>query len=496
MKSNIFRILFFALAIFYCLNLYAQTVSTQLDNLFTSPQYPLNGNTLVAKNGKVIYQKSFGFADEKNNILNNENSKFQLASITKIFTSTAILQLKDKGKLNLDDSLAEYFPDFLYPEITIRHLLTHTSGLPDFQMFEELVANNREKVFTNSDIIPALKNLNKPLLFKAGESWSYSNSGYCLLALLIEKLSGMKFEDYIRQQIFIQAKMNDSYFETDPPKTSDANNTKTQVYPTLYAKELQTVNMPRWRGFTGNGGIITTTGDMLKFDQALYSGKLLKHQSLDEAFRPMKLNDGKNAKTDSLNSFYGLGWFIFEDESIGKIVWHGGGRLGIVTAFLRNITKKQTVVVFDNSFNRQTYRIGLGAMNILNNKSFNFPKKSLVRDFGLTLVEQGIDEAFCKLIELKSDSANYYIDEAEMAELAFQLIDDVTLANHQQLALESAKLLTVYFPESSNAYEAYGEILSKTGKKDAAISIYKKAIVLNPKNEDAKKSLNDLLNKK
>lgn len=492
MKKNIFKISLFVLVICCCSNLLAQNVSKQLDTLFTSLQYPVNGNVLVAENGKVIYKKSFGFSDEKNKLLNKEYSKFQLASVTKIFTSTAILQLKDKGKLKLDDSFSKYFPEFPFPDITIRHLISHTSGLPDFQIFEEVVAKNPGRVFTNSDIIPTLNNWKKTLLFKSGESWSYSNSGYCLLALLVEKLSGLKFEDYVRQQIFVPAQMNDSYFETDVLKSPDVKTTKNQVYPTLFAKELQAVEMPRWRGFKGNGGIIATSADMLKFDQALYSGELLKQLTLDEAFTPMKLNDGKSAKTDTLNSFYGLGWFILEDESQGKIVWHGGGRPGIVTVFLRNITKKQTAIVFDNSFNRQTYRIGLAAMNILNNKPFTFPKKSLVRNYGLTLTESGIDEAFCKLIELKSNP-NYYIDEAEMAELAFQLLDDDKVLKHEELALETAKLLTIYFSESSNAYEAYGEVLTKVGKKDAAISMLKKAIALNPQNEDAKKSLDEIL---
>lgn len=141
MKLKTIKVLFALLfcATFYNSNTFAQTVSEQLDILFTSPQYSVNGNVLVAENGKVFYRKSFGLADAKNKLPNNENSRFEIASITKTFTSTAILQLKDKGKLNLDKPFVKYFPDFPYPEITIRHLLSHTSGLPDLQIFEELV---------------------------------------------------------------------------------------------------------------------------------------------------------------------------------------------------------------------------------------------------------------------------------------------------------------------------------------------------------------------
>lgn len=495
MKLKTVKIVFALLfcATFYNSNTFAQTISEQLDIFFTSPQYSVNGNVLVAENGKVIYRKSFGLADAKNKLPNTENSRFEIASITKTFTSTAILQLKDKGKLNLDKPFVKYFPDFPYPEITIRHLLSHTSGLPDLQIFEELVKKNPNKIFTIADIIPAFKSWKQPLAFKAGENWSYSNSGYCLLALLVEKLSGLKFEDYVRQHIFEPAKMSDSYFETDELKNTDTNKAKNQRYPQLYAKELQAVQIPKWNSFTGNGGIVSTTNDLLKFDQTLYSGKLLKQATLDEAFMPMKLTNGKNAKTDSIDdALYGLGWFIFEDESAGKIVWHGGGRPGVVTVFLRNITKKQTVVVFDNSFNRATYRLGANAMNILNSKPIVTRKKSLVHDYGITLVENGTDEAFSKLVGLKSNTATYYLDEGEMNDLAYQLLYEATFAKHDELALEVAKLNAVFFPDSFNVYDTYGEILAKTGKKDAAILMYKKSIALNPKNEAGKKALEEL----
>ena len=471
----------------------AQTIPEQLDRLFTSRQYPVNGNVLVAENGKTIYKRSFGFADAKNKLLNNEDSRFQLASITKIFTSTAVLQIRDKGKLNLDDPYIKYFPDFPYPEITIRHLLSHTSGLPDLQIFEDLVEKYPDKAFTNADVIPALKMWKKPLQSKPGEAWSYSNSGYCLLALLIEKLSGTKFEDYVREQIFTPAKMNDSYFETDDLASSDSKKAKEQRYPLIFDTELKGVADEKWKRITGNGGIISTTDDLLKFDQALYSGKLLKQSSMDEAFTPEKLTNGKNARTSTLDALYGLGWFIFEDESAGKIVWHGGGRPGIATVLLRNLTRRQTVVVFDNSFNRETYRIGVNAMNILNGKAIDIRKKSLAHDYALTLIEKGADAAFCKLIELKSNTATYYLDEDEMNDLALQLLYAGTSANHNELALEVAKLNIAFFPDSFNVYDTYGEILAKIGTKEMAIEMYRKSIFINPKNEGGKKALAKLL---
>lgn len=482
-------------AIFSVSITFSQTVPEQLEALFTSPQYPVNGSVLVAEHGKVIYKKSFGFADAKNKLMNREESRFQLASITKIFTSTAILQLRDKGKLNLDDPLNRYFPEFPYPDISIRHLLSHTSGLPDFQIFEELVEKSPSKTFTNADIVPALKAWKTPLASKPGDSWGYSNPGYCLLALLIEQVSGLKFEDYVRQQIFVPTGMANSYFETDKLPAPDLNKAKEQSYRLLFDNELQAVEMAKWRGFTGNGGIISTAGDLLRFDQALYSGRLLKPSTLDDAFSPVRLNNGKSAKTTTLDASYGLGWFIFEDQPTGKIVWHGGGRPGVVTVFLRNVTKKQTVAVLDNSYNLETYRIGVNAINILNGKPVANRKKSLVRKYALSLIESGPDTAFCKLVELRSDVSRYFLDEDEMNELALQLLYAGTSTNHNELALEVAKLNIAFFPDSFNVYDSYGEILARIGRKDLAISMYRKSVVLNPKNEGGKRALVELLKK-
>lgn len=473
---------------------WAQDIPAQLDGLFTSPLYPVNGNVLVAEHGTAIYKKSFGFADAKRERPNTAASRFQLASVTKIFTSTAVLQLLDKGKLRLDNPFAKYFPEFPYPEITVRQLLSHTAGLPDFQIFEELVEADPSKTFTNADVIPALIRWKQPLAFKPGEAWSYSNPGYCLLALLVEKSSGLKFEDYVRQHIFAPAGMTESYFDTDLRSSPDANKAMEQQYPLLIDKDLQPVEKSKWQGFVGNGGLISTTGDLLRFDKALYSGALLKPHTLEEAFTPAKLTNGQSAQTDTLSALYGLGWFILDTESVGKIVWHGGGRPGVVTMFLRNISKLQTVVVLDNSFNRETYRIGFNAINILNRKPVSIRKKSLVRDYARALIETGSDAAFCKLVALRSDSERYFLDEEEMNDLALQLLYAGTSPNHNDLAVEVARLNIAFFPESFNVYDTYGEILAALGRKELAIAMYRKSIEMNPKNESGKRALEELLN--
>ena len=201
-------------------NAFTQNVQRDLDSYFLalSQNQEFNGNILFAENGGIIYQKSFGYADFKKKIKNTDSTLINVASISKNFTAIAVLQLKEKGKLRLDDTFIKYFPEFPYPEITIKHLLSHTSGLPDNEaLLDSIISKNPGKIITNVDIIPALilYKKAKELRFKTGEKkWGYSNIGYSLLALLIEKVSKQLFDVYLRKEIFIPAGMAHTYLQT------------------------------------------------------------------------------------------------------------------------------------------------------------------------------------------------------------------------------------------------------------------------------------------
>lgn len=250
-------------------------------------------------------------------------------------------------------------------------------------------------------------------------------------------------------------------------------------------------------GFVGNGNIITTATDILKFDQELYAGKLIKQSLLKEAFTPNKLNNNQTVQTNlgGEKASYGLGWFILTDSSSGKIVGHTGGVPGALSILLRNIDKKQTVILFDNAFDKSLYKSGVNAMNILNNKSISTPKQSLTQVYGSTLVDKGIDVAFIKFQELRDDSSHYYLSEEDMNDLGLQLLYEPTFNGHNELALEVLRQSTLLFPNSFNTYDSYGEALAKVGKKDEAIFMYRKSIILNPDNEGGKKMLEELLKK-
>ena len=505
LKSKLF---FFLITLFvFSSNSFGQNSIERIDSFFNSVNNynQINGGILIAENGSVIYKKSFGFADIENKMFNTDSTGFTLASVSKIFTSAAVLQLRDKGKLQLDDPFKKYFSDFPYPDITIRNLLSHTSGLPDYDLYEEQINERPNKIFTINDIIPSLKLWKKPLRSKPGEKWEYSNTNFCLLALLIEKLSDISFQKYIQKNIFIPSKMYNTYFLNDSIHAIDKNRAINYDHPFLYSYKFQNVDSMkqyRWRlynasGFVGQGNIITTTEDLLKFDNALYSGKILKPATLAEAFTPTKLNNGENTNADIGigKACYGLGWFIFNDTTNGKIVWHTGGQPGALSIFLRNISKKQTIIMFDNNFHKSLYVNGVNVMSILNNEPVKTKKISVTQDYGSTLTEKGIDAAFCELQKLQADSIHYYLSEDDMNELGLRLLYEASFNGHKELALEALKLNTLFFPKSFNTYDSYGEALANTGKKEEATFMYKKSLELNPDNEGGKRALEELQKK-
>ena len=194
MKTPLFQLASFLLLITNVC--YSQDKAAVFDAYYSNTSFAhLNGTLLLAEKGQVIYEKSSGFADFVTQIPNTTQSKYNLASISKIITSTVILQLMEKGKLKLEDPIVRYFPEFPYAGITIRHLLTHTSGLPDLELYEDLVKAYPDTVVTNSIIIPQLIVQKRPLYFQPGDKWSYCNTNYELLGLVIEKIT--KTEPYL-----------------------------------------------------------------------------------------------------------------------------------------------------------------------------------------------------------------------------------------------------------------------------------------------------------
>ena len=467
-------------------------IDTFLDNL--DADHNINGNVLIAGDGKILYEKAYGISDAAAGKTNELNTRFVLASVSKPVTAVGVFQLIEKGKLSLDGKVAQYLKAFPYPEITVRHLLAHTSGLPNTdELFSPLLQKDSLRRYTNKDIIPALKSFGKSLHFKAGDKFEYSNTNYSILALLIERKSGFSFRDYMEQFIFRPAKMLNSEilnadFDYDPRYARKYDR------PIHYVDTLRPIELVKqlkrftfnWVGFQGPGNMASTVHDMLAFDQALYKGRLIGERSMEQMFTPNRLNDGSipYRRSGIDQAAYGLGWFIFKDTSGGKVVWHSGGIPGMNTFMLRNLDKKQFIFVTDNA---QNPPIAPELYIILSGKKFTRPR-SLARLYVRALVSRGADYAAAILGQHQTDS-RFSLNEGELNFLGIELMRNGQLL----LALDVLRTNTMLFPRSFNVFDSYAEALMKTGKKEEAIMMYRRSLEINPANESGKKALHILL---
>lgn len=326
-----------------------QKIDSLLNTLYLSGQ--INGNFLIAEKGKVLYKKSFGLANEDTKQLLNENSIFEIASVTKQFTAMAIMILNEKGKLNLDDNISKFIPELaFYKGITIKHLLNHTSGLPDYmELFEKIF--DTSKIATNKDVITIFSQRKPKVLFSPNTQHEYSNTGYALLASIIEVASGETYANFLQKAIFKPLRMNNTFVykrRTTPKKIDN------YAYGYVYSDSLKKYTLPDnlketnfvvWLdGVVGDGGINSTVNDLLKWDRALYTNKLLSKKGLEEVFNLTTLNDNTQIK-------YGYGWEIDNHAEFGKIVFHGGGWPGYATFFARHITNDKTIIILQNHDN-------------------------------------------------------------------------------------------------------------------------------------------------
>ena len=333
----------FSCFLFFSVSVYSQ--QQKFDSLFTA-QKDFSGVVLVAVNGKAIYHKSFGYRKFANQTALQTSDIFELASVTKQFTAMIIMMLKEKGKLNYDD-LAEKYVDIPYKGITIRHLLTHTSGLPDYQDVMDKYWD-KSKVAGNADAIEYINKYAPPKLFEPGTKYTYSNTGYLLLASIAEKASGKDYIDMCRKWIFKKLKMKNTDIRTLEEKKATVNFAIGHIYIQERNKYVRADSFPSsdytiWLGNRkGPGRISSVAADLLKWDQALYTNKLVKQTTLLDAFTPMKLNDGSFSN-------YGFGWTLRTDSAFGKIVSHTGDNPGYKTQIIRYIDKKKAIILLNNN---------------------------------------------------------------------------------------------------------------------------------------------------
>ena len=291
---------------------------------------------LVAKNGKIIYDKGYGYADLEHKVKISPQTKFRIGSITKQFIASGILKLQEDGKLSVNDKLSKYFPDFPRAgEVSIHQLLTHTSGIHSFTNKETFFADVVKPV-TNEKLLDYFKN--DEYDFNPGERYQYNNSGYFLLGLIIEKVTGGSYGDYLKKTFFDPIGMsNTGVYSTRIKITNEALGYE-KVNDTY--KRALNWNMD-WAG--GAGSLYSTTEDLYKWNEAVFNNKVLKPESMKAAFTPVVLNNGSMPPGIQ----YGYGWGLNEYRGVSSI-GHSGGLHGFISQLMRVPKDSLTVVLLTN----------------------------------------------------------------------------------------------------------------------------------------------------
>jgi len=314
-----------------------------------------NGSLLVSCNGNIIYNKVSGWADIKTKIPITDSSAFQLASVSKQFTAVSIAILKDRGKLEFDDDITEYI-NVPYSGITIRNLLNHTSGLPNYMWVTEHYWKNSMPP-SNMEALELFSQVHPDVYFYPNKRFSYSNTNYFFLACIIEKISGLPYPDFIENNIFKPAGMNHSFvYSAAYPENRHNRVTGYNCSRHGFRDIDDTVN----DGVTGDKGVYSTAEDLLKWDKALYSGLFLPDALLQETFTPVKLNNGKEQP-------YGFGFRLSKKDN-NLLVYHNGLWNGFRTSFYRYTASKNTIIVFNNINSTINSRIVDEIEKIINDK--------------------------------------------------------------------------------------------------------------------------------
>ncbi|WP_057937141.1 serine hydrolase domain-containing protein [Algoriphagus resistens] len=304
-----------------------------------------SGVVLVAEKGEILFEEAMGMRTYENQIVLHEDDIFELASLSKQFTAMMIMICKEKGLLDFDDPLSNYI-EVPYPGISIRNLLTHTSGLPDYQSIMD-EHWDKSKVAGNPEILEYLREYAPPKSFEPGAKYEYSNTGYVLLASVVEKVTGEDFVELSKAWIFNPLKMKSTGIRALEEKaavmTFAAGHLKNGDGQFVNANTFHSSDYTVWLGNRkGPGRVSSNVKDLYKWDQALYKEKLVSKKTIEEAFTPFKLDDG-------FLSYYGFGWEIKPQSPFGKMVMHTGDNPGYKTIIVRYIEENKTIIILNNN---------------------------------------------------------------------------------------------------------------------------------------------------
>lgn len=307
-----------------------------------------NGGVLIAKGESIIYEQYKGYKDFKTKEALDEKSPLHIASVSKNFAAAAILKLVQEGKMTINDSMSAFFPNFPYSGITVKMLMNHRSGLPNYVHYLEKMGWDQEQFVTNNDVLNSLYTMHPRPEFRAGTRFSYSNTNYVLLSMIVEKVTAMPYPAYLQKNFFEPFQMNDTYVFslTDSATAIKSYKWNGGIWDYDFLENTY-----------GDKNIYTTPRDLLKWSRALTQGKVLNQSLLDSAFTPYSFE-----RPGTHN--YGLGWRLLMLRNGKKVIYHNGRWHGTNAAFAKLPDEDVTIIVIGNKYDVNIYNVARKAYDL------------------------------------------------------------------------------------------------------------------------------------
>lgn len=430
----------------------------QIDSLMTKSYERglFNGNILIAKNDKIIYQKSFGFTDETKQTKLNNKSIFNIGSIAKEFNAVAIMILVERGLLNLDDPISKFnlgLPKWA-EKVKIRHLINYASGIPPIE--------SGLKPVSDADAWKILKSSDN-LLFEPGTSYKYDNGNVFLQRRIIEKVTGMSFQQFVIKNIVKPLKMTNSVFD---PKAGSKNRTSCYDFDNVRCPEMNFIS----------GWLWVDINDFYKWIEAMNSNRLISKES----FQTLLNNPYAKDEGGSLGRY-------FEKEELQR---HNGVSYKFESIFLNDFKNNITIILLSNNLNR-VWDLGYTIHNLMLGKYYEIPKKSVyqaIRKESLYNINKAIERYY--LLKKNSEKEYSFENPNELNKLGYELL---RLGKNNE-SIEIFKLATKEFPKDANLFDSLGEAYFANKQYDLALDSYKKAISFGGTNGNAEKMIEKIRN--
>jgi len=435
-----------------------------------------DGAVLLAENGKILYEGAFGLANREWNIANSTDTKFMIGSISKPLTATLVLIQVQKGLILLDKTVSDYLPEFKNKpaaNVTIKQLLNHTSGIPNYDIIKDFFPRISRQYFTREDYVKIF--MDSALAFEPGSRYAYSSWGYFTLGYIMERVTGKSYAQLMKEDIFTKLQMNNSgsYYHTQivPMRATGYDYSFGGFTSADFRDQSNTM---------GTGDIYSTVEDLLKFHLAITNHTLLNKQLTDEMLR----SGIEPAK-------YGYGWFNqnFKYTAFDSVPvnYHLGMTDGFISFMVRIPSTNSFVVILCNSTPTDFFGITKNLLSVLYNKPVEL-KEPVHKKMETDIYEFGADRAIAEYKKMKADTANYYVDWISMNFLAEELLN---LKRYDEARIISENNV-VEFPDKDLVMVTMGNIYLAMNRKDEAIKFYKKTLQLNPGYEEAKNRLKEL----